>query len=308
MQALRDIAMQRARLKYAIRDYFAGSALEVDTPIMDSAGNTDPAIESFALQDLSGVQKWLRTSPEFFHKRLLAHGFGDLFEFATVFRDEEYSKRHRHEFTLLEYYRVGMDDRALIRDITALFQHCAASFNRAPFAVMQSSYRDWFQSRFLLDPMGEELSAWQRCAADCGAMSSHTFDRDQCLDYLRASVLELELPTQTLCFITDFPASQAALARLHANGLTAARFELFIDGIELANGYHELQDATEQAQRFARDLQKRQSLGMRAVAIDHALLEALARGLPECAGVAIGFERMLMVLSEVRDIARTQLF
>lgn len=295
---------QRQRLYRQVRAFFCARGVsEVETPIFSRAGNTDPAIESLSCQDQGEL--WARTSPEFFHKRLLAAGFGDLFEIAKVFRRGERSRRHRVEFTLLEYYRVGFDEFALMAELAELLGELCIAFNRASPTIVQVSYRQWFEN-IGIDPFTASLAELQQQTAALGVQGQH--GRDDCLDLLRTHLLEPALDPQVAQFVYDFPASQAALAQLTDDGQCGRRFELFFGGFELANGYFELRDASEQRHRFARDLQRRAETGQPAVPVDQALLQALARGLPECAGVAVGLDRLLMVLLGCSDIAELSPF
>ncbi len=298
--------LARAKLYRLIRNYFVQqNVAEVETPIMAGSGNTDPAIESFYSEDASGAAVWLRTSPEFFHKRLLCAGSGDIFEIAKVFRRGEISRRHRPEFTLLEYYRVGFDEFDLIADLTDLVQAALHAFARPPMQILRLSYCEWFTRDAGFHPLNVDLGALRARVAQLGVIEPNNapFSRDDCLDIVRTHDLEARLAPHELTFIYDFPASQAALAQLNADGKTARRFELFAGGFELANGYFELTDAAEQAARFASDVALRAARGMEHVNVDQELLTALAQGLPSCAGVAVGLDRLLMLLTEARDIA-----
>jgi elongation factor P--(R)-beta-lysine ligase len=300
---------QRQTLNRTIRHYFErAGVLEVETPILSEAGNTDPAIQSFLTHDAAtdGRALWLRTSPEFFHKRLLASGSGDIFEIAKVFRQGEHSSRHRREFTMLEYYRLGFDEFALMDDLAALIHALSQAFGLQPLPVRRLRYQDWFIAELGIDPLTAPLSELQARTQALGVMGAHS--RDDCLDLLRTHVLEARLAPACLTFVYDFPASQAALARLNADAQTARRFELFAGGFELANGYFELTDPTEQARRFRADIATRQQRGLPEVAMDHGLIAALQLGLPECAGVAVGLDRLLLVLTGQRDLQALELF
>jgi elongation factor P--(R)-beta-lysine ligase len=294
---------QRARLMRCIRAYMhAHSVLEVDTPLLSRFGNTDPSIESLCLDAPGHASKqlWLRTSPEFFHKRLLAAASGDIFEIGKVFRAEEHSSRHRVEFSMLEYYRLGFDEHALMADVALLMQQLQAEFGQSPWPVQKTTFAQWFYAGLGLDIFSASDAALLDCAHAHGAQGAHA--RDVCLDFLRSQVLERQFAPECWHFIYDFPASQAALARVHADGRTASRFELFGAGLELGNGYFELTNPLEQRARFAADQAVREARGQRSVAMDEDFLQALAQGLPDCSGVAIGLDRVLMVLIGSRDI------
>ena len=299
-------AMQaRFKLYRLIRAYFAvQGVMEVETPILASSGNTDPAIESFVTLDAHGEPQWLRTSPEFFHKRLLSAGSGDIFEIAKVFRRGEVSTRHRPEFTMLEFYRLGVDEFGLMDDLSGLLAAVFCGFGRIPPPCVQLSYCAWFERDAGFNPFNFALESLRGRVANLGVITptGTTFSRDDCLDLIRTHQLEVRLPADQLTYIYDFPASQAALAQLNTDGKTARRFELFLGGFELANGYFELTDAAEQAQRFSRDCAVRAERGMPAVQIDQDLLRALTNGLPSCAGVAVGLDRLLMILTAAKTI------
>lgn len=291
---------QRQRLYQQIRAFFSARGVrEVETPIFSRTGNTDPAIESLVCSD--DGQLWARTSPEFFHKRLLVAGFGDLFEIARVFRRGERSRRHRVEFTLLEYYRLNFDEFALMAELAALIASVCAQFGRPSPSIRQLRYRDWFAQGLNIDPFTTLLTELQGRVAALGVIG--VFGRDDCLDLLRTHVLEPALDPGVACFVYDFPASQAALAQLSDDGQCSRRFELFFGGYELANGYFELRDAAEQRRRFEQDLQRRQDAGQELVPVDQALIDALTQGLPVCSGVAMGLDRLLMVLMQCKDIS-----
>ena len=300
-------AMQaRFKLYQLIREYFARqSVMEVETPILASSGNTDPAIDSFVTLDARGAPQWLRTSPEFFHKRLLSAGSGDIFEIAKVFRRGEVSTRHRPEFTMLEFYRLGLDEFGLMDDLSALLAAVFCGFGRTVPVCVQLSYCAWFERDAGFNPLTIALESLHARVVDLVVITpaGTELSRDDCLDLIRTHHLEALLPADQLTYIYDFPASQAALAQLGSDGATARRFELFLGGFELANGYFELVDAAEQALRFSRDCAVRAERGMPAVQIDQDLLRALTSGLPSCAGVAVGLDRLLMILTGVRNIA-----
>jgi elongation factor P--(R)-beta-lysine ligase len=218
-----------------------------------------------------------------------------IFELGKVFRRGEVSSRHAPEFTMLEYYRLGFSEFDLMADITRWIGKAYEAFGKPVPAVRYQSYRAWFQDALGIEPLTEPLNTLQRRVQALGVIGE--FDRDTCLDLLRTHQLEATLPAQELCFIYDFPATQAALAQLNTDGDTARRFELFHGGFELANGYFELTDANEQRRRFDRDVALRRARGMPAVALDQHFLAALEAGMPSCAGVAVGLDRLLMVLT-----------
>lgn len=305
LPTLSETLRARQRLNHCIRTFFAERAvLEVETPILSVAGTTDPSIESFVThyQFAAGPgPRWLRTSPEFFHKRLLAAGSGAIYELGKVFRNGELGPRHNPEFTLLEWYRPDFDESALRAEIIDLLHSCAAAFGRELPAVESLSFAQLFQRHAGIDPFLASVKQLRARCADLGAVGE--LDRDACLDLLRSLVIEPALDPAGAVFVTDFPPSQAALARLKSgNPQTAARFELYLGRLELANGYHELADAREQRRRFANDVEVRGQRRQPAVAIDEHFLAALSAGLPDCSGVALGVDRLLCWLLGVATL------
>jgi lysyl-tRNA synthetase class 2 len=303
---LRATLELRARLYTQIRAFFAErNVLEVDTPILSEAGNTEPNIESFSTTfsghvDAGVRERWLRTSPEFPLKRLLAAGIGDCYELGRVFRNGEAGRRHNPEFTMLEWYRVGWDHRRLMIETCSLVQGALQRVGRSA-NVVERSYRDWFLAELGLDPFTAAIESLQAPLAqiriDCDGLS-----RDDWLDLLITHRLQPAFPRDRISLIHDFPATQCALAKIRAGDPPVAeRFELYLGPYELANGYHELTDATEQRARFERDNQRRRARGQRELPIDERLLEVLPQ-MPACAGVALGVERLLMCLAQTDDI------
>ncbi|MGD9585045.1 MAG: EF-P lysine aminoacylase EpmA [Lysobacterales bacterium] len=302
----------RADLNALIRRFFAErGVLEVETPVLSAAGNSDPHIQSFTTQfhghrDAGPARRWLRTSPEYPLKRLLAAGLGDCYELGRVFRDGEAGARHNPEFSLLEWYRLGFDHRRLMGEVAELVSAAMASVGK-PLSVARISYRDWFWQAFALDP---HQASSDRIAAllDDIRIEPSGLGRDDWLDLVVSHRLQPANPTDRLLLVHDYPASQCALARIRpGTPALAERFEAFLGPLELANGYHELNDADEQAARFARDLQGRQQRGLDAVAIDQRLLAALP-ALPDCAGVALGVDRLLAAITGEPDIRRLLAF
>ncbi len=284
----------RARLLQRTREFFAArGVLEVETPILSAAGGSDPQIESLhtAIAGRPG-RYFMSTSPEFAMKRLLAAGSGDIYQLCKVFRDGEIGRWHEPEFTLLEWYRVGFDDAALMNEVAELVTALLAP-ERTLAAPERLTYREVLIRHAGIDmnlASDEELQgAAQARGVDCRA----TLDRDARLDLLISLVAGPRLGIGRPTFVCDYPASQAALARLKPQTPpVAARFELYLDGIELANGFHELTDAAEQRRRFVHDLALRSQRGQIQPPMDERLLAALGAGVPECAGVALGFDRL----------------
>ncbi len=299
----------RAQLNSVIRDFFAArNVLEVETPILSRAGNTDPNIASFSLRfgghvDAGPARRWLRTSPEFPLKRLLAAGVGDCYELGRVFRDGEAGGRHNPEFTMLEWYRVGWDHQRLIDECAALLEQALALVGRQA-RLQRMAYRDLYRQRLQLDPMRASEEELRNALGDV-RIDPEGLGRDDWLDLLMTHRLQPCFPPDELLAIHDYPGSQCALARLRESDgvMVAERFELYLGSLELANGYHELADADEQRTRFLRDGQVRAGRGAESPPLDGFLLSALAHGLPDCAGVALGVDRLLMAMLGTSRIA-----
>ncbi|MFC3815567.1 EF-P lysine aminoacylase EpmA [Lysobacter sp. GCM10012299] len=292
----------RARLNACIRTFFAErDVLEVETPVMSVAGNTDPNIASFNLQfsgrtDGAPRTRWLRTSPEYPLKRLLAAGLGDCYELGRVFRDGEAGGRHNPEFTMLEWYRLGWDHQRLIDETAQLVQAALALVGRAA-TLKRIGYHDLYRAHLGIDPHTANLEELRDAMGEV-RIDPSGLTRDDWLDLLMTHRLQPAFASDQLLAVHDYPASQCALARLgERDGVPVAeRFELYLGPLELANGYHELADAAEQGQRFDRDLALRQQRGDTLPPRDERLLEALQAGFPHCAGVAMGIDRLLMAM------------
>ncbi|MDE2270971.1 MAG: EF-P lysine aminoacylase GenX [Xanthomonadaceae bacterium] len=299
----------RARLNALLRDFFAErGVVEVETPILSRAGNTEPNIEGFSTVfggpvDAGARTRFLRTSPEHALKRLLASGFGDCYELGRVFRNGEAGSSHNPEFTMLEWYRIGFDDRRLMLECAQLVRFALALVQRDA-TVTTTSYRGWFRDALQLDPLEADVAALRERLRDY-SISSDGLTRDDWLDLLVTHWLQPALPGDAITIVYDFPATQCSLARVRpGHPPVAERFELYLGRHELANGYHELNDAAEQRARFERDNLRRRERGQPEVPIDEGLLAVLDH-LPECAGVALGVDRLLMHLlgaDDIRDV------
>jgi lysyl-tRNA synthetase class 2 len=302
-----DALRLRARVLTRIRAFFAArNVLEVETPTLSPAAPTDPALESIAAEVRSlGGRHYLHTSPEFAMKRLLASGSGDIFQICRVYRDDELGRWHEPEFTLLEWYRLGFDDRRLMDEVAEVIGAALAaegvSEERAvrPWPVERLTYRAAFEAALDIDPLkpaagGSIGSALTARLAARGIDVPTGLDLDALLDLAFSTAVLPGFRGDALTFVHDYPASQAALARLKpGTPRVAARFELFAGGIELANGFAELTDAAEQRRRFEADLGERRARGLAEPPVDDAFLEALEAGLPDCAGVALGVDRLV---------------
>ena len=306
-----DALHLRARLNAAVRRFFdERGVVEVETPVLSRAGNTDPNIASFSLEfsgrtDGAPRTRWLRTSPEYPLKRLLAAGFGDCYELGRVFRDGEAGGRHNPEFTMLEWYRIGWDHRQLIHETAALVNTALALVGRKA-ALKQVSYHALYREQLGINAATASVEDLRAALGDV-VIDPSGLTRDDWLDLLMTHRLQPSFPTDQLLALYDYPASQCALARIRENNADGApvaeRFELYLGPLELANGYHELADAAEQGARFDRDLQRRAERNDVQPPRDENLLAALSAGFPACAGVALGMDRLMMAMLGTTRIA-----
>jgi lysyl-tRNA synthetase class 2 len=304
---LRTVLQLRARLYALIRKFFAErNVLEVETPILSAGANTDPNIESFSTQfsghvDAGSPPRWLRTSSEFAQKRLLAAGIGDCYELGRVFRNGEAGRRHNPEFTMLEWYRVGWDHTRLMGETVELTQAALGLMEKSA-NVHKSSYQELFRTALGLDPFVADMDTLRAALGDV-RVGADGLVRDDWLDLLLTHRIQPIFPRDRITVIFDYPASQCALAKIRADDPPVAeRFELYLGTQELANGYHELTDAAEQRARFGRDNARRRERGLGQLPLDENFLVALDRGMPACAGVALGIERLLMAMTDSDDI------
>lgn len=286
---------RRAALLAAVRGFFAQrQVLEVETPLLATAPVTDPQLEALSLSAPGlPAPMYLQTSPEYAMKRLLAAGSGPIYQLCKAFRRDERGRHHNPEFTLLEWYRPGFDADAMAAETLEL-----VALALGPRPQRKVTYRESFLDILGLDPFDASLAEIQAVARDRLDVGFESECRDVWLQLLHAACVEPHLGREEFTVMHDFPASQAALARLRrdAGGRTvAARFEVFVEGVELANGYEELADPDEQAARFAADLERRRGAGQELPPIDQHLLAALRHGLPACSGVALGFDRLVML-------------
>ena len=301
----------RAQLLVQIRAFFAcRSVLEIETPVLSCAGVCDPYLHSLKTTLFSGLSQpttlYLHTSPEFAMKRLLAAGSGSIYQIARVFREGEQGRLHNPEFTLIEWYRVGFDHHRLMEEIEILLRPMLGTA-----AFKQLSYAEAFQMHTGLNPHSTSVVALDHWARQAGLRFSGPActHRDDYLDLILSHCIAPQLGWDQPVFIYDFPASQAALARTRKeHPPVAERFELFIHGMEIANGSHELTEPREQRCRFEAELAQRRQWGLPTVPMDERLLAALAQGLPNCAGVALGFDRLVMVLAGAGNITEVLAF
>ena len=292
-----DARVARAKLYGDIRTFFQTLGfVEVDPPLLGRSGSTDPHIHSFTTSfsgnaaDNGGEDLYLQSSPEFFMKRLLAAGSGPIYAITKSFRRHELGCFHNPEFTILEWYQPGFDDHALMAQV--------GDFVKTLLAVdlVNKTYRECFLQTFDLNPHTATL----KILADRGRQYLNVdwrdVERDTWLEALFSHIIQPTLEQATIVY--DYPASQAALAKITPNSqgeLIARRFEVFMHGIELGNGYWELTDGEEQRHRFHADNNNRKSLGLDQVTIDTKLVDALTAGMPDCAGIAFGLDRLLMI-------------
>lgn len=310
--ASRKVLESRAQQLSWVRGFFAQrDVLEVETPVLGQSGVTDVNIDSIAAMPtpVAGQQAdrgWLQTSPEYHMKRLLAAGSGSIYQVSRVFRDGERGSRHNPEFSLLEWYRPGFDDEQLMSEVAELV--CGWLGLPEPERL---NYRQLLRDHAGIDPFGADLNELKvACRSVADDVLLDGLDRDGCLDLLMSCVVEPALGHDLPVFVTRYPASQAALARVSVEEghEVAHRFELYVKGVELCNGYWELTDPQEQRGRFHDDNVRRRNQGKPEMPVDERFLDALDAGLPDCAGVALGLDRLLMLRCGVSDISEVLAF
>ncbi|MBW8192556.1 elongation factor P--(R)-beta-lysine ligase [Neiella marina] len=302
----RAMLIARAQLLASIRRFFADrDVLEVETPVMSQAAVCDIHLQNFVTQFDSPQQAqqqalYLTTSPEFHMKRLLCAGSGPIYQICKSFRNEEQGRFHNPEFTMLEWYRPDFDHHALMTEMAELMTLVIGADE-----CDRMTYQQAFLTHLNVDPLIASLTELQQVApASCADLAHHETDRDTLLQLLFSMAIEPRIGQQRPVFVYGFPASQAALAELnHNDPRTADRFELYFRGIELANGFRELQDASEQRARFAADNHYRQQHGLPQAPVDELFLQALEAGLPACSGVALGIDRLLMLQQDAAAIS-----
>ncbi|MDN3678995.1 elongation factor P--(R)-beta-lysine ligase [Vibrio tapetis subsp. quintayensis] len=297
---------KRADVLTQIRHFFAlRSVLEVDTPAMSHATVTDVHLHTFQTSFVGpgysdGQTLYLMTSPEFHMKRLLAAGSGCIYQINKAFRNEENGRYHNPEFTMLEWYRVGFDHHKLMDEMDDLLQLILACKS-----AERMTYRQAFLSVLGVCPLEANMNELRASASqlDLSDIAENEQDKDTLLQLLFSVGVEGHIGQSAPVFVYDFPASQAALAKVNnSDPRVADRFEVYYKGIELANGFHELDNPAEQLARFEQDNSKRESMGLLPQPIDHHLIAALEYGLPACAGVALGVDRLIMLALECEHI------
>ena len=305
------ILKQRAFLLATIREYFRlQNVLEVETPILSSAGNTDINIESFTTSAIKfeSNKSYLRTSPEFPLKRLLCSGIGDIFEIGKVFRYGEVSNTHNIEFTMLEWYRIDFNYNELIQDVKSLFKCILSSLNIGIPNSEIITFNECFKQYLNTDINDISVVDINRLCMEhdyCGS----ELTKDEALDFLFATQVQPQLNISTLTFITLYPATQAALAQINPEDpCTSLRFEVFYQGYELGNGYQELTNANELFNRFKEDNKYRKKNNQAQVQIDKNLIVAMKNGLPDCSGIAIGIDRLIMSIAGIQSVSKVITF
>jgi len=299
MLRLRAGTLAKIRAFFAERD-----VLEVETPLLASAPVTDLHLHALSCRYRGpganeGRTLYLQTSPEFAMKRLLAAGSGPIYQICRAFRDGEAGRKHNPEFTILEWYRPGWDHHRLMDEMDELLAAILGAHSGE-----RLSYAAAFERYAGVDVFAEADDGLRLRVEEFGVENVDQLSRNDLLDLVLTHVIEPKLGHCQPTFIYDYPASQASLARVRdGDPPLAERFEVFVEGVELANGYHELDDPAEQRRRFETDIETRQNLGLPEVPIDERLLAALEHGLPDCAGVALGFDRLLMLATGTRNIA-----
>ncbi len=290
-----------------VRQFFVQrDVLEVETPVLSNAGGTDPQLDYFEVEG----NRYMMTSPEFHMKRLLAAGFGDIFQITKSFRKDEFGAHHNNEFSMVEWYRIGMPQEKLMEEVEELVSEVIGR----PIHARRTRWINAFRNYAGVDPL---MASDDEFAAACTARDiplpadGTAMSREDWWDYLMVFAVEPALAKNGPEFILDYPQSQAALAQTYVDeeGHTwARRFELFVDRVELCNGYTELTDAAEQRRRFADDLDIRRRMGKPLPQVDEHFLAALESGMPACSGVALGLDRLFMLAMDKEKISDVVLF
>lgn len=290
----------RAELYAKIRAFFlARNILEVETPILCKYTVTDPHIESFSVPINPYTNYYLQTSPEYAMKRLLCASSGAIYQITKSFRIGESGRQHNPEFTMLEWYRPDFNHHDLMDEINLFLQ----AILQTPRAE-KVSYRDLFLQHLNINPFEITLDALKKLIHEKNiSVDTNTIDHDTALQILLSHLIEPTMGIEKPLFLYDFPITQAALSKIRNDAQPVAeRFELYMNGSEIANGFHELTDAAEQQTRFEKNQLARRENNQRVPAIDHYFIDALQSGLPTCAGIAIGIDRLLMQYAKTNNI------
>ena len=299
----RDTATARSALYFQIREFFRQrDVLEVDVPLLGTGASVDSHMQSMSI-DHDGQKRYLQTSPEFFLKRLLCEGSGDIYTICKAFRASERGRFHNPEFSLLEWYRVGFSLEALIQEAVNLLEVLGVV---AP--VHRLTYGEQFHSVTGLNPHRADYSELLELAAKSGLVGQ--LDHKGLQEFVMTTLVEPKLPSG-LVVLKDYPANQCELAKIgqDCNGdQVAQRFEIYWDGVELANGYDELTNAEEQRARFELARSERIAKSLPEAAFDEKFLGAIDKGLPECAGIALGLDRLLMLLMKHKHLSESLSF
>lgn len=304
--------LKRAAIMTQIRRFFTErGVLEVETPCMSQATVTDVHMVAFETRLVApgygqGLALWLMTSPEYHMKRLLAAGSGPIYQLCRNFRNEEKGRYHNPEFTMLEWYRPCYDMYRLMNEVDDLLQQVLECE-----AAETLSYQQVFLRYLDIDPLSADKEQLREVAAklDLSNIADTEEDRDTLLQLLFVTGVEPQIGKERPAFVYHFPATQAALAQISTEDhRVAERFEVYYKGIELANGFHELTDAREQRQRFDQDNRKRAARGLPQMPVDTNLLAALEAGLPDCSGVALGVDRLIMLALGAESLEEVMAF
>ncbi|MGB0495383.1 MAG: EF-P lysine aminoacylase EpmA [Kangiellaceae bacterium] len=299
---IKKIILARNELLETTRLFFKDrNVLEVDTPLLRKYSVTDPYMNAFSVFDSkNNLTGFLQTSPEYAMKIMLSRGAGDIFQLSKMFRAEEQGEIHSPEFTMLEWYREGFDHFQLIQEVTEYIQSILGSMT-----INKISYENVFQSYLQIDPFKITFDDLRERAEGLLGDIPKNLLFDNYLTLLFSEIIEPQFEKEAITVIHSYPVSQASLAKVsHQQGIqTADRFEIYCGGLELANGFNELTDASEQEHRFKEDNVIRQNLQLNEIEIDIEFLVALKKGIPNCAGVALGFDRLLMLKEKVSNIS-----
>lgn len=296
---------QRARLLQQTRSFFyERNVLEVETPILTSTGSTEVHLDQFsASSEIDNSGYYLITSPELTMKRLLAAGSGDIFQLTKVFRAGEQGSKHQPEFTMLEWYRLSFNLHMLMEEVEALLANILGDNLSSPPVYM--TYTQAFEDYLSIDPFTATVDKLIQCFVNHkNTEPPQLDDRQDYLDLLMSHLIEPQFAPERLTFVTNYPAEQASLARISEDDpRVAERFEVFAGGLELANGFHELTDVNEQRSRMLAENKQRLEMGLTEIELDQSFLAALEAGLPDCSGVAIGFDRLVMLATDKQNIS-----